>query len=358
MNGFFRCFRFNSSIVNIVVSIMYLVLLTFAVASSTRPQYGSNELGYTFLVREGSSVTFDREPKSLCSETFEFPNVVSAFAHSRATNSKIVPCGAPSNASELMSFAQTKNITATTFCTYDDYPRFKLVCFLNSVAVSRRFAVIDTVSPGEFTARVPCDNSSNEAVVLECAQSVQNFLSLKEIKTFTDEPAEAPNDQTTEPSEENRQLGMVSGRNQAGYAFDVFDGGIVKFLPRVGEECTESYILEGLSTPEQYNAVARSTFTPCTPLESTFNVTNIDPSWDILVANVDCRDPIYITIGCRISFNESKPVDFGRTAIRQAFSNTQYLSTRVSCDAPSNREKVECASIAKNYMEIMAHVPN
>ena len=371
-------------------------LVISAVISSTvvgKPKdvlSGTNDLGFTFIVREGSSVVYDQEPQSQCSEAFTFPNVVSAFAHSAATQARVTPCRGPSRDElpELRTLIAAEKITAQTICTEDSVGRVKVSCATNSVVVSRRLGTVVAQALGSFGARVGCQAEDEDRSLLECAKSIQSFNALSNLIHPTGRPVpevpvqpvapvqpapaepaaegETQEEQVSQeevaPAEgedsEERKLGTVSGRNQAGYAFEVREGGLVSFLPRVGEECRESYILDGLSTPQRYNAVARTNIAPCQALPPKTGLADIDPSWDILSATVNCNDPVHITISCKISINNGAAIEMSRTAILQAFKNPKFLSSRVSCDAPSDKEKLECAAIATNYVFIMAQVPN
>ena len=355
---------------------IYLTIFGLCASKSSRHVInGINEVGSSFTVRDGSSVTFDQEPVTLCTESFEFPGFIPEFVHSAAMHSDIVACHKPTDkAEDLAALVKLHNVSASTYCNDGPYPRFKLVCFRNGVAVSRRFGEVVANSTKTFASRIPCDNSTAESVVFECAESVKKYLSLiKKImpgenqtrsqanitdKTANVETGPVTSQNTTNDEEEGRLLEMVSGRNQAGFSFEVLDGGIVSFIPRIGEECRESHILDGLSMAQRYNAVSRTSFSPCAPPKPDFNATSIDPTWDIIAANVHCADPVYISITCKVAFGDSTPVEFSRMAIRQAFDNPKYLSSRITCDAPSDKEKIECATIASNYLEISAQVSN
>jgi hypothetical protein len=370
----------------------YLVISAVVSSAFGKPKdvlSGKNEEGYTFIVREGGSLIFDLEPQSQCSEAFTFRNVVSAFAHSAATQAQVVPCRGPSRdeLASLRSLIAAENITASTICTQDSVGRIKVSCSTNSVVVSRRLATVVPDALASFGARVGCEEDDHDKALLECAKSIQTFNALTalihpsgkplppvavepvkpepvvetvDVETNATEETEAVQEEIPAEAQdgEERKLGIVSGRNQAGYSFEVLDGGIASFLPRVGEECRESFILDGLSTPQRYNAMARTNIAPCQPLPSNIGLADIDPSWDILSATVNCNDPVHITISCKISINNGPAVEMSRTAILQAFKNNKFLSSRVSCDAPSDKEKLECAAIATNYLFIMAQVAN
>ena len=257
-------------------------------------------------------------------------------------------------------------------------------------------------------SRVSCD-SADDVVLLECAQSISNYLAVKEVmfgashsvpQSEPDETGPAvttpsPAQSLPEPVEESpetttavvapeaeplvedplaaesptvdqtgavedtgddatRQLTTVTGHNQARYAFQVLDSGVVKFLPRVGEECQETYILDGYSTREKYNAVVNTDFTPCSPLNPS---TQLNPDW-IIIPKVDCSDPVRISISCYVSFaRDQAGVEMSRRAILQASKSSQYLSNRIGCGIESQSEVNECAAIANNYKAIIGNIP-
>lgn len=360
-----------------IFSITTLSLISGARSKSALS--GMNEAGYTFIVRDGTSVIFDKNPNSDCSEAFSFPNILSAFGHSAATSTNIIPCDGPGadDVAALQSFITTNKVTALIYCSAEEVDRVKVSCFMDGVAISRRLGPVLTKSSNAFSSRVKCDGSSQDAALVECALSAKNMMVLKQIldksTDITDSQASAPYEQPVEPTNnsfsqeeasttedsEERKLGVVSGRNQAGFSFDVMDGGIVTFLPRVGEECRESYIFDNLSTSQRYNAVARSNVVPCQPLPSEATIADIDPAWDIVSASVDCNDPVYISINCRVSLRPGDaPIELSRVAILQVINNRKYLSARIQCGAASVKEQLECASMAKNYIAISAHVAN
>ena len=357
-------------------------ITTFSIisaASSKSVLSGTNEAGYTFIVRDGSSVIFDKNPKSECSEAFSFPNILSAFGHSAATGTSFIPCDGPrpDDIADLRSFISSNKVTATVHCSSDEVNRVKVSCFMDGTAISRRLGPVSARGTEAFSSRVKCDDSSHDAALLECALSAKNMMTLKQILHKStggpDKQEAAPVTQPADSNEspvlssesmptddsEERKLGVVSGRNQAGFSFDVMDGGIVTFLPRVGEECRESYIFDNLSTSQRYNAVARSNVIPCQPLSSDATIADIDPAWDIVSAAVDCNDPVYISINCRVSLRQGEaPVELSRVAILQVISNRKYLSARIQCGAASVKEQLECAAIAKNYVAISANIAN
>jgi hypothetical protein len=360
--------------------IFTFLFVTGRCAKNQQVLAGVNPRGFPFIVREGSSIIYDQEPQSVCSEAFVFPDVVSSFTHSAATLADLVPCQEPSaaEASTLKALIEEYQIKAKVLCTDDSISRVKVACEAGNVPISRRLGQSSQNVPASFASRFRCvEDEDDNVALLECAKSLQAFNTLKALvypstenvsETQVQHPTEAVeriqeeqeevNPTMIPPDGQERNLGAVTGRNQAGYSFEVLDGGLVSFMPRVGEECRESYILDNLSTSEKYNAVARTSFAPCLGLPSDVGVNDIDQNWDILTASVDCGDPIYISISCRVSFSGSEPIEMSRVAILQAFKNPKFLSSRVSCDVPSDNEKRECAAIATNYMIIKNHITN
>jgi hypothetical protein len=380
---------------------MYIVSAYIAVFGLARGAVvGVNEAGYTFVVRETGHVVFDREPRTQCSETFVFPNSVPTYGHSAAVASELVPCATPdaTQAAELAAFIAENNITSTVYCAHDNLGRVQVSCFSKGVLYASRLGRNTGQGESLLTNRINCAGDDQEAAVLECAVSLKSTQVLRDnmraalnaaitkavVQPKTEKAVpvaqkeeeappvppveetahvvvvENPVEQTVNQDEElnERNLGVVNGRNQAGYTFTVMDG-IVTFQPRVGEECRESYYFDNLSTSQKYNAVTRTAFAPCQPLDRTVRLSDINPQWDIVAASVDCTDPVHITVSCKVSFSPTgAPVEMSRRAILQAIKERKYLSSRVECGAPTEKELLECAAIATNYAAIKSEITN
>lgn len=305
------------------------------------------------------------------------------YVAKKSSDSDVTPCAPPilRDFEALRGLVSRMSITAFVACSNGRSNSIWVGCFLNGVPVSRRTADVVPEFENDLPTRVKCD-PTHESVLVECAKSVLNYMAMKKAVFAMDEapvsvpqPIEVETTTTTpQPTSENetsstesgegsqdfdlgdaRQLTSVTGRNKAKFSFRLLDDGVVTFIPRVGEECSETYIFEGYNTTQRFQAVANSAFAPCNPPALG---TSIDPSWTVR-PKIDCSDPVWITISCSVSFGQDSPVyQMSRRAKLQGIPVRNYLSSRVGCGVPGLNEQMECATIAQHYVAIQNLIPN
>lgn len=384
----------------------FLVACIFIISKNavSAIERGVNRGGYLYKVRLGSEITFSPTIGARCVETFLFPNTNGEYVARMTAETDITPCAIPNprDLDSLRTLASKMSITADITCSSGRVNHVWLFCSMNGVAVSRRDAERLSSSWGDLPSRISCD-PKEESAVIECARSVLNFLSVRKVVLGSEamnSPSETkpttPNIEKAEPvittpppapppevdetvtstvqpvtvtvidgtqvninemsDEEVRLLTEVSGQNQARFGFKVLDGGVVRFTPRVGEECAEAYIFDNkYSTRDKYNAVAQTEFVPCASYPEN---TEINPEWSI-DASVDCTDPAWISVSCSVAFSKDGPVvHMSRRAKTQAIADRRYLSARVTCGKSGPSELAECASIATDYQAIVKNIPN
>jgi hypothetical protein len=212
--------------------------------------------------------------------------------------------------------------------------------------------VADTVAESGATTEEPAADTASTAGDQASADSTQ-----VQEQQYTSAAADSTPASETADEAEKRKLTLITGRNQWGIHFEVLSGGIVTFLPRVGLECRETFMFNGYSTSQQFNAALWSTFEPCKPPVPPMKRSEIDPTWDIIKAHVDCSDDVNISISCEVSVGGGEPVQMARVARLQASTEPQYLSSRIGCGVPSDNEIVECASLMKNYLHMKGKIP-
>lgn len=389
-----------------------------AVASVNAGKKGNtkwNAKGYTFVVRESSTVSFDPAEDNACVETLYFPDTKPQTIIPVLEASEVRPC-AVGSLEDLPSGISAAMLTVRTDCNGPQNRWVTVQCLVNGLAVSFRQGTREP-QPNAMWQRIGCEEQNQQAALLECANSVKTMAILADsgikftfpppsvmaapparvlaegaakpdqaapaqpavdaVKPVQAAPAQPAVDvapaqaavtvvdpvkaASTVPAastdEENRALTMISGRNQIGYHFEILDGGVVTFIPRVGLECRETFTFPPMSSSDKFNAALWSTFVPCKPPQKPLKRADIDPSWDIVKARVDCTDDLHISITCAVVFGKEAMVQMSREAKVKASSDPQYLSSRIGCGAPGDNEIVECANIAANYLQMKAKIP-
>jgi len=326
------------------------LLSNFALCKKQSVQYGTNGAGFTFTVREGAELIFDpvfHQLNSTCSESFIFTGYIFEFIAQGSKATTVVPCSSPLNSSA--EIAHRSNISADIFCYKGSRSIFKLTCFLDGQAVSRRVLPLhdEAVCNDQPSALSECGHSLYNAQLIK--EQIINFMNPL---SNTSSP-KAYNDHDT------RQLSsVVSGENKVRSPFEISDSGLVKFLPRVGEQCTESYLVPNASIAHILSAVSNSSITPCGAFPRAMTTDSIDSAWTIVPA-VDCSDPEYIAINCAVSFEIGQPsITLTRRATYQVGDSRTFLSRRINCNEITDNETLECANIAKNYARIVSSITN
>lgn len=346
------------------------IVLVLNASGLLKFQNGINAAGYTYTVREGGEVDFD--PVGTCGEAFLFPGYVFDILTASAPVSTIVPCSHPSNSTSDPD--ESLGISSEVYCYSGSRNMFKLTCFLNNQAVSRRTeAFVDPDNNTTISTRIGCENGP--LALQECIHSVANAILLKnEINSFntpkeqktagssdTDEqenPQEASPESDTTQGTNERRLSLVAGVNKAKFDFEISNGGLVTFLPRVGQQCTETHIVPNATIEQLLSALTNTTIVPCGAFPKATTTESVDPSWTI-IPTVDCSDPVYISISCAVSFSPGEPTyALNRRAIYQAADSRTFLSRRIGCNGITDNEILECSTAANNLALIISNIPN
>ena len=371
-----------------LMSSLFLLAAFVASPTSGKPlvEHGVNAEGYTFTIREGSEVIFD--PVNTCSEAALLPGYNFHFLTKGSKATVTTPCARPVNGTSehLDNLAAEGKITSEVFCHSGSKQIFKLTCFVDGKSVSRRVAPI-VKGLNNIASIVGCDNAT--AALHECVQSVSNMIAFKDnivqfmnpslssphddqpshtvdeiVATPTSPPtetvpvAEETTSSQTESPEERKLSTSVTGENLAHYAFEISDGGLVTFLPRAGQQCTETFSISNASVQQILTAVSNTTVIPCGAFPKAMTTASVDPSWSI-IPTVDCNDSEYIEISCQVSFGSDEiKHQMTRRAIYQVGDSRTFLSKRIGCNGISDNEILECATIAKNFARVVAQISN